>query len=71
MPKLSQIQSTLDELHNQIYAPDFGNISVGQIMILNARLKDASNELFDIFDNLKLPKVEPKWADLTDAEHLH
>ena len=67
VPKLSQIQSTLDELHNQIYAPDFSNISVGQIMILNARLKDTSNELFDIFDNLKLPKVKPKWADLTDA----
>ena len=34
-------------------------------MILNARIKDTSISLFEIFENLKLPKVKPKWADLT------
>ena len=36
-------------------------------MILNARVKDTSTSLFEIFENLKFPKVKPKWTDLTDA----
>jgi len=67
VPKVSEIQRILDQLHNEIHAADFSQRRIGQIMILNARMNDTSNEIFDIFDNLKLPKVKPRWADLTDA----
>ena len=68
IPTLSQIQSTLYELKDVISSSEFTDVSVGEIMILNARVKDTSTSLFKIFENLK-PKcqVKTKWADLTDA----
>ena len=67
IPTLSQTQSTLYELKDVISSSEFTDVSVGEIMILNARVKDTSTSRFEIFENLKLPKVKPKWADLTDA----
>ena len=67
IPTLSQFQSTLYELKDVISSSEFTGVSVGEIMILKARVKDTSTSLFEIFENLKLPKVKPKWADLTDA----
>ncbi|CAH3023183.1 unnamed protein product [Porites evermanni] len=67
IPTLSQIQSTLYELKDVISSSEFTGVSVGEMMILNARVKVSSTSLFEIFENLKLPKVKPKWADLTDA----
>lgn len=67
IPTLSQIQSTLYELKDVISSSEFTGVSVGEIIILNARVKDTSTSLFEIFENLKLPKVKPNWADLTDA----
>ena len=67
IPTLSQIQSTLYELKDVISSSEFAGVSVGEMMILNARVKVTSTTLFEIFENLKLPKVKPKCADLTDA----
>ena len=56
IPTLSQ-QSTLYELKDAISSSEFTRVSIGEIMTLKARVKDTSTSLFEIFENLKLPKV--------------
>ena len=55
VPTLSQFQSTLYELKDVKSSSEFTGVSVVEIMILNARVKDTSTSLFEIFENLKLP----------------
>lgn len=45
IPTLSQIQSTLYELKDVISSSEFTGVSVGEIIILNARVKDTSTSL--------------------------
>ena len=46
IPTLSRIQSTLYELKYVISSSEFTDVSVGEMMILNARVKDTSTSLF-------------------------
>ena len=44
IPTLSQTQSTLYELKDVISSSEFTDVSVGEIMILNARVKDRGSQ---------------------------
>lgn len=65
IPALSQIEESFGNLQ-KLLSPTRA-IDAKEIVTVNDRLKDVCTQVFETFADLQLPKVKPRWADLTDA----